>query len=80
VIVLQVDEDALIDRITGRAAESGATRSDDNAETLKHRLAVYNDQTAPILPYYEAKGLLRNVDGMKDIDDVTAEIEAILEV
>jgi adenylate kinase len=79
VIVLQVDEDALIDRITSRAAETGGARSDDNAETLKHRLNVYNDQTAPILPYYEAKGLLRNVDGMQDIETVTAEIEAVLE-
>jgi adenylate kinase len=41
-------------------------------------LAAYNAQTAPILPYYEGKGVLRGVDGMAEIDDVTREIEAVL--
>lgn len=79
VIVLNVDEDALVDRIKTRAAESGETRSDDNEETLRHRLEVYNSQTAPLLPYYTEKGIIRNVDGMASIDDVTAGIEAILD-
>lgn len=79
VVVLEVDEDALVDRIKGRAAESGETRSDDNEDTLRSRLSVYNEQTAPLLPYYEAKGLLRNVDGMQPIDDVTRHIETILD-
>lgn len=79
VIVLKVDEEALIDRIHARAAENGGARSDDNAETLRNRLKVYNDQTAPLLPYYDEKGLLRYVDGMQSIDDVTAQIEGILE-
>lgn len=79
VIVLEVDEAALIDRITARAEETGGARSDDNAETLKHRLKVYSDQTAPILPYFEGRGLLRKVDGMKSIEDVEAQINAILE-
>jgi len=79
VIVLKVDENALIERIQTRAAETGGARSDDNVETLKNRLKVYNDQTAPILPFYEAKGLLRNIDGMQPIGDVTAQIEAVLE-
>ena len=78
VIVLKVDEDALVDRIKTRAAENGGARSDDNEETLRNRLKVYNDQTAPLLPYYEEKGLLRFVDGMQPIDDVTAQIESIL--
>lgn len=78
VIVLKVDENALINRIKGRAAETGVARSDDNEETLKSRLKVYNDQTAPVLPYYEAKGLLRPIDGMAAIDDVTAQIEKAL--
>jgi len=79
VIVLEVDEDALLERIKTRAAESGETRADDNAEILKNRLKVYNDQTAPVLPYYEQKGLLRKIDGMASIDDVTQAIEAVLE-
>ncbi len=78
VIVLEVNEDALLDRIRGRAAEAGETRADDNAETLINRLKVYNDQTAPILPYYEERGLLRKIDGMQAIEEVTAQIEAIL--
>jgi len=53
-------------------------RPDDNAETVKARLAAYRDQTAPILPYYRAKALLRSIDGMADIDEVTRQIETIL--
>ena len=53
-------------------------RADDNAETVKARLAAYHAQTAPILPYYRAKGILRQVDGMADITEVTRQIEAIL--
>jgi adenylate kinase len=78
VVVLEVDEKALLGRIEGRAAQSGGARSDDNAETLKKRLAVYKAQTAPVLPYYEKKGLLRRIDGMQGIDAVTAQIEAVL--
>ncbi len=78
VIVLEVDEAQLIDRIMTRAAETGGARSDDNAEVLKNRLSVYNDLTAPILPYYEDQGVLRHIDGMADIDDVTKQIEAVL--
>lgn len=78
VIVLEVDEEALIDRIQTRAAETGGQRSDDNAETLKNRLKVYNDQTAPVLPYYKNHGILRHIDGMQSITDVTAQIDAVL--
>lgn len=53
-------------------------RADDNAETVRARLAVFHEQTAPILPYYEGQGVLRAVDGMADIDDVTRQIEAVL--
>ena len=79
VIVLDVDEDALIDRIRARAEETGGARSDDNAETLKHRLKVYNDQTAPILPYYAEKGLLRTIDGMQPIETVSEQITSLLD-
>lgn len=54
-------------------------RKDDNAETVKSRLEAYHAQTAPLLPYYESKGLLRTVDGMADIDDVTQALKAILD-
>ena len=53
-------------------------RADDNAETVKARLKAYHDQTAPLLPYYRNQGLLRVVDGNRDIDRVTADLEAIL--
>jgi adenylate kinase len=53
-------------------------RPDDNAETVKARLAAYRAQTAPILPYYQSRGVLRSIDGMAEIDDVTRQIETIL--
>lgn len=53
-------------------------RKDDNAETMAARLEAYHRQTAPILPYYREKGLLRQVDGMADVDEVTRQIEAVL--
>ena len=78
VIVLEVDHDILLDRIKSRASESGEARSDDNESVLKNRLEVYERQTAPLLPYYEGKGILRHIDGMKPIDDVTSQIEAVI--
>jgi adenylate kinase len=53
-------------------------RADDRPETVKARLGVYHRQTAPILPYYRDRGILRSVDGMADIDAVTREIEQVL--
>jgi adenylate kinase len=53
-------------------------RADDNAETVTSRLAAYHEQTAPILPYYRDKGMLKKVDGMAEIDEVTRQIEAAL--
>lgn len=105
VIVMDVDEDALVERITGRfscascgegyhdkfkrpkvdglcdvcGSASFKRRPDDNAETVRNRLAEYHAKTAPILPYYEAKGLVRHVDGMAPMDDVTTQIEAVLD-
>jgi len=78
VIVLGVDHHILIDRIKSRADEAGATRSDDNEAVLKNRLEVYQAQTAPLLPYYKDRGVLRLVDGMQSIDDVTVAIDEIL--
>ncbi len=54
-------------------------RADDTAETIKARLAAYHAQTAPILPYYRQKGILQTVDGMAEIDEVTRQIDAILQ-
>lgn len=105
VIELEVDEDALVDRITGRFTcgkcgegyhdrhkqpkvagvcdVCGATefkrRPDDNAETVRTRMAEYRAKTAPILPHYEARGLVSRVDGMADMDAVAASIDAVLD-
>lgn len=54
-------------------------RADDNEETVRERLAAYHGQTERILPYYREKGILRSVDGMAPIDQVTGEIEVALE-
>lgn len=79
VIEVAVDDAILIDRINARVAQNqGAVRSDDNAETLKARLKVYHELTAPILPFYKNSGRLVTVDGMQSIEEVTGQIEAII--
>ncbi len=104
VIELEVNEDALVERVEGRftCANCGEgyhdkfklpkvadtcdvcghhefkRRPDDNAETVRTRMAEYRAKTAPILPFYEAKGLVKKVDGMADIAEVGAQIDAIL--
>ena len=105
VIELEVDEDALVERITGRftCATCGEgyhdsfkqpkvegecdkchghefkRRPDDNEETVRTRMAEYRAKTAPILPIYEARGIVSRVDGMADMDEVTVAIAAILD-
>jgi adenylate kinase len=104
VIELEVDEEALVARISGRftcakcnegyhdvfkqpkiadtcdscGSHEFKRRPDDNAETVRARLAIYRADTAPILPYYEAKGIVSRVDGMADIEHVAEAIEGIL--
>ena len=76
---MEVDEEELFSRIETRAKEAGnSARADDNAETLRKRLGVYKEQTAPVLPFYEAKGVLHKIDGMASMDDVTRQIEGAL--
>ena len=105
VIELDVDEDALVERITGRFTcascgkgyhdkfeqprqvgvcdRCGGTefkhRPDDNEQTVRTRMAEYRAKTAPILPVYEARDIVSRVDGMADIDEVTAAIGRILD-
>ena len=105
VIELEVDEEALVKRITGRfscsncgapyhdkyklpkeqgtcdvcGAHEFRQRPDDNEETVRTRLAEYRAKTAPILPYYEDRGLVTRVDGMAPVDEVAAAIDAILD-
>lgn len=82
VIQMVVDEDELVKRLETRIEQTidagKEVRADDNVETFKKRLGVYKGQTAPILPYYEASGLLQKVDGMLPIDHVTLAIKAIV--
>lgn len=81
-IELIVDDSAMVGRILRRAEEARAAgqpvRKDDNAEVYADRLRAYYKSTAPLTGYYYAKGLLKSVDGMADMDAVTGEIEAIL--
>ena len=104
VIELAVDEDALVERITGRftcgncgagyhdkfkqTAQEGVCdecgskefkrRPDDNEETVRTRMQEYRGKTAPILPIYEKRGIVRKVDGMGSMAEVTDAIEAVL--
>jgi adenylate kinase len=79
VLVLTVDEEALIARIQKRAEETGGARSDDNEDVLRDRLAVYKNQTAPVLPFYNERGKLVEINGMEDMDAVSAAIESALD-
>lgn len=105
VIELMVDEDALVERITGRftcgncgegyhdvfktpkvdgvcdvcGATSFKRRPDDNADTVRTRMAEYRAKTAPILPHYEAQGLVSRLDGMADMDAVAASIDTVID-
>ncbi|AZN99977.1 adenylate kinase [Mesorhizobium sp. M9A.F.Ca.ET.002.03.1.2] len=82
VIELVVDDKALVGRIVKRAEETKAAglpvRKDDNPAVFEERLREYYKKTSPLIGYYYAKGKLRGVDGMADIDAVTQQIEVVL--
>jgi adenylate kinase len=82
VIELKVDEGALMGRIENRVAETvaagGKVRSDDMPEAFKKRLVEYREKTAPLSAHYASTGKLKTIDGMAEMDNVTADIEKIL--
>ena len=80
VIILETDDSILISRIQQRANDAvyGEARSDDTVEVLKNRLLAYYEWTAPIIPFYEERGLLWRVDGMSQVHQVTDAIESIV--
>jgi adenylate kinase len=105
VVELEVDEDALVDRITGRftcavcntpyhdrykqpvkadtcdvcGSHEFKRRADDNEEAVRTRMGEYRAKTAPILPHYEAQGIVRRVDGMASVEAVAKGIDGILD-
>ncbi len=80
VIELKVDDKVLIDRVKTRIAQSGGiARADDTPETLQNRLAVYYQNTAPLLEFYKRQGKLITVDGMAPIESVTKAIAEVIE-
>jgi len=82
VIEFKVNESELVERIVKRAKDTEArgeqVRKDDNPEVFKTRLEAYRNQTAPLSAYYQGKGMLKTVDGMKPIDEVTEAVKRIL--
>ncbi len=104
VVEIRVDDELLVDRITGRYTcgdcgkgyhdtferpemegvcdQCGSTkfqrRADDTAETVRSRLVAYHNETAPLLPYYAEKGVLKTIDGMADIEKVARQIDEVL--
>ncbi|MBR1551643.1 MAG: adenylate kinase [Muribaculaceae bacterium] len=77
VVGLEVPEDELVQRILLRGKLSG--RADDNLETVKNRLDVYHNQTAPLRDYYQEQGLYRAIEGMGAIDDIFGRICAVVD-
>ncbi|HEX4370172.1 MAG TPA: adenylate kinase [Rhizomicrobium sp.] len=79
VLELKVDDSVLLSRVESRIAAGGPVRADDNPETLKKRLEVYYQSTAPVLGFYRAQGKVKTLDGMTPITEVTKQISAILD-
>jgi adenylate kinase len=83
VVSLDVDDDVLVERVVNRAKEAVAAgkeaRADDNAESMRTRLAEYYKKTSPLLGYYYAKDNLKSIDGLAPIDEVKASLAAALD-
>lgn len=75
-VAITVDTEAVIQRLLKRAELEG--RADDNEETIRERMEVYDNQTAPLLDYYGNGGILASVDGMGSVEEVSARIETAL--
>jgi len=73
VLELKVPDDELFTRLAKRG------RADDNPDTIKERIAVYNNQTSPLLDYYCKKGLLKTIEGLGTVDEIFARIEKVLD-
>lgn len=75
-VQLKVDNEQIIERLAGRAKAEG--RADDSPESVRHRLHVYDQQTAPVVEFYRQRGELTEVDGMGALEDVFARIVAAI--
>jgi adenylate kinase len=78
VIEITADADTLVARVANRAKETGGARADDDAQVIRKRLEVYRELTEPLVAYYKGKGMLKTVDGMRPVDEVTAAIRHAL--
>jgi adenylate kinase len=78
VIEITADADTLVARVATRAKETGGARADDDAQVVRKRLDVYRELTEPLVTYYKGKGLLKTVDGMQPVNEVTAAIRHAL--
>lgn len=76
VLLLDVPEEELVERLHGRARQEG--RADDTPDTIRTRLAVYHQETAPLIAYYAQRGNVHRVPGVGTIDDIALEIRRIL--
>jgi adenylate kinase len=73
---LEVEDDELVRRMLQRAEQEG--RSDDNEATIRTRMAVYHEQTRPLIDYYRGQGKLLRVDGLGTVDEITARVHEVL--
>lgn len=73
---LEVEDDELVRRMLQRAEQEG--RSDDNETTIRTRMAVYHEQTRPLIDYYRGQGKLLRVDGLGTVDEITARVHEVL--